>query len=80
MAYSRPYIMDLPGMNDKLDGRHREAQPEAIPPPRLKEIIREFVRLQAHCDCARKLCSDNVGKIINNEDPLPYPTLPTDCP
>jgi hypothetical protein len=75
--------MDLPGMNDKLDGKHDEFAPEALPTPKLKEIIREFVRLQGHCDCARQLCSENVRRIINgdpNDPPLPYPSLPTDCP
>ena len=74
MALSRPYIMDLPAMNDKMEGNH-VISPTALPTPILKELIREFVRLEAHCDQARGLCEHNVGLIIKGQDPIPYPTI-----
>ena len=73
--YSHPYIMDLSEMELKMAGTHATS-PEVIPTPVLKEIIREFVRLEAHCDDARALCSHNIGLIINGGTPIPYPDIP----
>lgn len=77
--YSHPYIMDISQMNDKLEGKHEMFPMGAIPTPKLKEIIREFVRLHGHCDEARALCSYNVGQIIADGDVIPYCeiTMPT---
>ena len=72
--YSHPYIMDISQMKDKLDGGPGFPW-GPIPPAKLKEIILEFVRLHGHCDEARALCSYNIGKIINGEDPIPYPDI-----
>lgn len=75
MAYSRPYIMDLSEVELKLAGNHTLFPDGPIPTPKLKEIIREFVRLEAHCDDAKGLCEHNVGQIINGGDILPYPPI-----
>jgi hypothetical protein len=71
-AYSHPYIMDLEEMNLKLEGSHVEFPRSPIPPPKLQEIIREFTRLEAHCDKARAICSHNIGQIILGKDLLDY--------
>lgn len=63
-------------MNSKLEGTHTLYPQFAIPTPKLKEIILEFVRLEGHCDKARALCSYNVGQIINDGDVIPYPDIP----
>ncbi len=70
--YSHPYIMDISAVDDKLGvGLTRSIQ-DAIPRPKMIEIIREFVRLEAHCDDARALCSHNIGLIIEGETAKGY--------
>jgi hypothetical protein len=80
MAFTRPYIMDPPEMDRKLEGNHELFPQGAISTPKLKEIIREFVRLEGHCDDAKALCEYNVGKIISGgAGPWPlikYPDMP----
>jgi len=84
--------MDLEAMNNKLEGHlvsdakfksakiqsdQREYdQNEALPTPKLKEIIREFTRLSAHCDKARAICSHNIGQIILDGPLMGYCELP----
>jgi len=73
--YSHPYIMDITAFNDKLEGTHPDFADGPIPTPKLKEISREFVRLLAHCDDARDLCSHNLKQIIDGGTVLPYPDI-----
>jgi len=65
--YSHPYIMDITAFNDKIDDK--------LPTPKLKELSREFVRLLAHCDDARDLCSYNIEQIIKGGTVIPYPDI-----
>ena len=74
-VYSHPYIMDITQVQRKLDGEHPIITGDPLEPEKLRGIIEEFVKLEAHCDDAKALCSYNIGQIISSGKVESYPKI-----